>query len=90
MFLAFNKRRNLSSAQAILRVFSSRKDKRWQRASPNACSKKATVGNRFKKAFEEYLNEKSMEINLSVTLRSWCSRVVPRLLPSISSINSQA
>jgi hypothetical protein len=46
------------------------KDKRGQRACHNACSGERTLGNRFKKAFESCLNEKSMEIDLSLTWKS--------------------
>jgi hypothetical protein len=66
-------RENLSSARAILKRFQlseELKDKRGQRACHNACSGERTLGNRFKKAFESCLNEKSMEIDLSLTWKS--------------------
>ena len=46
------------------------KDKTGQRAGHNACSGERTLGNRFTKAFESCLNEKSMEIDLSLTWKS--------------------
>jgi hypothetical protein len=63
----------LSSAQAILKRFQlseELKDKTWQRADHSACSGERTLGNRFTKAFESCLNEKSMEIDLSLTWKS--------------------
>jgi hypothetical protein len=69
-------REGLSSAQAILKRFQltrELKDKRYQRACHNACSEKRTLENRSKKAFDEYFDEKSMKIDLSVTSKSWCS-----------------
>jgi hypothetical protein len=46
------------------------KDKRGQRACHSACSRKRTLENRFKKAFESCFDEKSMDIDLSVTWKS--------------------
>jgi hypothetical protein len=46
------------------------KDKTGQRAGHNACSGGGTLENRFTKAFESCLNEKSMEIDLSLTWKS--------------------
>jgi predicted nucleic acid-binding Zn ribbon protein len=46
--------------------------KRYQGACHNACSEKRTLENRSKKAFDKYFDEKSMEIGLSVTSKSWC------------------
>jgi hypothetical protein len=63
----------LSGARAILKRFQLNeelKDKTGQRAGHNACSGERTLGNRFTKAFESCLNEKSMEIDLSLTWKS--------------------
>jgi hypothetical protein len=63
----------LSGARAILKRFQLNeelKDKIGQRAGHNACSGERTSGNRFTKAFESCLNEKSMEIDLSLTWKS--------------------
>jgi hypothetical protein len=46
------------------------KDKTGQRARHNTCSGGRTLENRFTKAFESCLNEKSMEIDLSLTKKS--------------------
>jgi hypothetical protein len=63
----------LSGARAILKRFQlseELKDKIGQRAGHNACSEGRTLRNRFAKAFESCLNEKSMEIDLSLTWKS--------------------
>ena len=46
------------------------KDKIGRRACHNACSGERTLENRFKKAFESCFDEKSMDIDLSVTWKS--------------------
>ena len=67
------KRENLSNAGAILKRFQlirELKDKRGQRACHNACGEGRPLGNRFKKAFESCFDEKSIDIDLSMTWKS--------------------